>query len=85
MVRLLQSWLGRRSLRFGLERDTRGRLRNASFVSFLAANNRKTLNTDFQDTVLRGRKLVRTALMLGLIAGGAWVALESAQAFSIFK
>lgn len=85
MIRLLQSWLGRRPLRFGLERDTRGRLRNSSFVSFLASNNRKSLNTDFQDTVLRGRKLIRSALLLALVAGGAWVALESAHAFSIFK
>jgi hypothetical protein len=85
MLRLLQSWLGRRSLRFGLERDSRGRLRNSSFVSFLASNNRKTLNTDFQDTVLRGRRLARSVLLLALVAGGAWVALESAHAFSIFK
>ena len=85
MSRLWDALFGRRSLRFGLKRDSRGRFRNAQFASFLASNNRRSLNTDFQDTVLRGRKLVRSLLLIGLIAGGAWVVLESAHAFSIFK
>jgi hypothetical protein len=85
MARLWNAFFGRRALRFGLKRDDRSRFRNASFASFLASNNRRTLNSDFQDTVLRGRKFFRQALVLALIAGGAWVVLESAHAFSIFK
>jgi hypothetical protein len=42
------------------------------------------LNTDFQDAVLRGRKLAKQALLLLVAAGAAWVVLESAKALSIF-
>jgi hypothetical protein len=85
MFAALRNLLGRRSLRFGLARDRRSRLRDPRFVSFLAESNRKTLNTDFQDAVLRGRRLVRLALILVLTGGGAWVVVESARALSIFK
>jgi hypothetical protein len=50
----------------------------------MAQNNRRTLDTDLQDTVLRGRKLFRHALVAAAVAGAAWFALESAQALSIF-
>jgi hypothetical protein len=53
-------------------------------VSFIAQNNRKTLNTDFQDAVLQGRKLVRYGLVAALVCGGAWIVLESAHALSTF-
>jgi hypothetical protein len=53
-------------------------------VSFLAQNNRKTLNTDLQDAVLRGRRLVKQGLIVLLVAGGAWIVLESAKALSVF-
>jgi hypothetical protein len=42
------------------------------------------LDTDFQDTVLRGRKLAKQAFVLALVVGCAWVVLESAQALSVF-
>lgn len=85
MARWWDAWFGRRGLRFGLKRDPRSRFRNQQFASFLASNNQRTLNTDFQDRVLRGRKLFRHILVIGLVGGGAWIALESARAFSIFK
>ena len=53
-------------------------------MSFISQSNRKTLNTDFQDAVLRGRKLFRFALVAALVGGGAWVLLESAHALSMF-
>ena len=84
MLRFLLNLCHRPSLRFGLRRDPRGRFRDPRFVSFMAQNNRKTLDTDLQDTVLRGRKLFRHALVAAAIAGVAWFALESAQALSIF-
>jgi hypothetical protein len=74
----------RPAIRFGLARDSRGRFRDPRFVSFLSQNNRKMLNTDFQDAVLRGRKLAKQALLLLVAAGAAWVVLESAKALSIF-
>jgi hypothetical protein len=65
-------------------RDTRGPIRNPRFVSFLAQNNRKTLDTNFHDTVLRGRRLVRQGLYLLISVGCAWVVLESAKALTTF-
>lgn len=70
--------------RSGLARDSRSRFRDPRFVSFLSANNRKTLNTDFQDALLRGRKMLKHAMIFALVAGMAWVMLESARAVSLF-
>jgi hypothetical protein len=67
-----------------LRRDPRGRFRDPRFVSFLSQTNRKSLDTDLHDAVLRGRRLVRNLLMLGLAGGGAWIVLESAKALSVF-
>ena len=53
-------------------------------MSFINQSNRKTLNTDFQDALLQGRKLVRYALVAVLVCGGAWVLVESAHALSMF-
>jgi hypothetical protein len=74
----------RPAIRFGLASDSRGKFRDPRFVSFIAESNRKTLNTDFQDAVLRGRKLLRYALIAALACGGAWIVLESAHALSMF-
>jgi len=71
-------------IRFGMASDSRGRFRDPRFVSFISECNRKTLNTDFQDAVLRGRKLLRYALVAALVCGGAWIVLESAHALSMF-
>jgi hypothetical protein len=84
MLRALSRFFRRPALRLGLARDSRSRFRNPRFVSFLAQNNQKTLDTDLQDAVLRGRKLVKQGLILALAAGGAWVVLESAKALSVF-
>ncbi|HEY3756312.1 MAG TPA: hypothetical protein VGL42_09200 [Opitutaceae bacterium] len=85
MLSRIRHLFSRRSLRFGLKREGSSRLRDPRFASFLAQSNRRSLNTDFQDAVLRGRKLVRHALVLGLIAAGTWVVVESAHAVAIFK
>jgi hypothetical protein len=84
MLRALRNLFHRPALRCGLARDTRGRFRNPRFASFLAQNNRKMLNTDLQDAVLRGRRLVKHGLIVALVVAGAWIALESAKALSIF-
>jgi hypothetical protein len=68
-----------------MARDSRGRFRNPRFVSFIAQNNRRSLiDTQLQDAILRGRKLFKQALVLGLVAAGAWVAVESAKAITMF-
>jgi len=74
----------RPAIRFGLARDTRGRLRDPRFVSFVAQSNRKALDTDFHDAVLRGRKFARRVGQVLLALGGAWIVLESARALSVF-
>jgi hypothetical protein len=85
MLRFLANLCHRPAIRFGLARDRRGsRLRDPRFVSFMAQTNRRSLDTDLKDTLLRGRKLVRHAVVSAAIAGAAWFALESAQALSIF-
>lgn len=60
------------------------RLRNERFASYLAANNRRSLNTDRQDALLTGRRVLRNALVVGLIALAVWVAVESASAIGVF-
>lgn len=84
MITLIKNLFHRPAIRFGLARDGRGKFRDPRFVSFISESNRKTLNTDFKDAVLRGRKLFRYALVAAIACAGAWVVLESAHALSIF-
>jgi hypothetical protein len=84
MLALIRNFFHRPVIRFGLARDRRGKFRDPRFVSFISHSNRKTLNTDFKDAVLQGRKLVRYALVAAVVCGGAWVVLESAHALSMF-
>ncbi len=84
MLRVLLNLCRRPAVRFGLVRDQRSRLRDPRFVSFMAQSNRKALDTDLHDAVLRGRKLLRQGLTLLLAGGGAWVVIESARALSVF-
>lgn len=84
MLRVLLNLCRRPAIRFGLRRDPRGRFRDPRFVSFIAESNRRPIDTDFHDAVLRGRKLVRVLFNLGLAGGCAWIVLESAKALSVF-
>ena len=84
MLRALLNLCNRPAVRFGLRRDPRGRFREPRFASFMAQSNRKVLDTDVHDTVLRGRRLMRNLLKLSVIGGGAWIVLESAKALSMF-
>ena len=84
MLRALQHFFHRPAIRLGVMEESRGLCRNQRFASFLVECNRKPLDTHFHDTVLRGRKLLRQALMLGLVGGCAWIAFESARALSVF-
>ena len=83
VVRALLNLFRRPPIRFGLRHDPRSQYRNPRFASFLAQSNRKS-NTDRHDAVLHGRKLLRQAFVLLLLAGGAWVAVESARALTLF-
>ncbi len=72
------------AVRLGMARDRRGRFRDPRFVSFLVQNNRRTVDTNLQDAVLRGRRLAKQALLVAIAVGGAWFVLESAKALSAF-
>jgi hypothetical protein len=84
MLSLLKNLFHRPAIRFGLASHRGGKFRDPRFVSFIAQSNRKTLNTDFKDAVLQGRKLLRYALVAAIAGGGAWVVIESAHALSTF-
>lgn len=68
----------------GLQRPGRERLRNERFASYLAANNRRSIDTDLKDSLLALRRLFRGALILGLFALATWVVVESASAVGVF-
>jgi hypothetical protein len=84
VLRLLLNLCHRPAIRFGLRQDPRGRFRDPRFASFMRDSNRGRVDTDFHDTVLRGRKFAKNLLKLALFGGGAWIVLESAKALSIF-
>ena len=84
MLRVLQNLFHRPVIRMGVMEGNRGPCRNPRFVSFLAQSNVKALDTHFHDSLLRGRKMMRHAMILLLVGGGAWVAVESARALSVF-
>ena len=84
MLRSFRAFFRRPVVRTGPERDPRGRFRDPRFATFIAQNNRRTVDTDFHDAVLRGRKVMRTLLRLVAFGGAAWVMIESAKALSVF-
>ena len=84
MPTLVKNLFHRPVIRFEMATSSRGKFRDPRFVSFISESNRKTLNTDFQDAVLKARKLIRYAMVLAVACGGAWVVLESAHALSMF-
>lgn len=84
MLRALLNLCRRPTIRFGLYRDPRGRFRDPRFASFMAESNRGYFDSDRQDGVLRGRRLMKNLFRLALAGGFAWVVLESAKALSVF-
>ena len=83
MVRTLLKLLTGGSSRRGGS-GPQARFRSGQFASFMAQNNRRRVDTDLLDAVLRSRRMLRNLLKLALAGGGAWVVLESARALSIF-
>ena len=84
MHRVLLNLLHRPALRFGLAQDSRSKLRDPRFVSYLAQSNRKALDTNFHDAVLRGRKFMRHLFRFAVAGCCVWVIVESAKALSVF-
>ena len=71
MLRALKNLLHRPAIRMGMARDRRGTLRDPRFVSFMAQNNHKKLDTNFHDAVMNGRRLLRHGLVLLVAVGCA--------------
>ena len=84
MLRFLINLCHRPTIRFGLRRDPRGRFRDPQFASFMADTNKRPLDHDVHDAMLKGRKAMKAFLKIGFALGGAWVVLESAKALSVF-
>jgi len=84
VLRVLLNLCHRPAIRFGLKQDPRGRFRDPRFVSFLVESNRTPLRTDHYEALLKGRKLMQNIFRVGLVAGAAWIVLESAKALTVF-
>jgi hypothetical protein len=84
VLRVLLNLCHRPAIRFGLRQDPRGRFRDPRFASFMHESNRRPLDSDFHDVVLKSRKLMKYVLRLGVGAGATWLVLESAKALTVF-
>lgn len=88
MLRLLRQLFRRPPIRMGRVDNSAIRrtvIRNAQFVSFISSSGSSAhMNPDRHDRRLSRLKFMRTAGIVTLVAGFAWVAIESAEAFSIF-
>lgn len=87
MFGILRRLFYRPAIRLGsLGYSQRGRkkLRNEGFASYLAANNRRTLNTDRQDALLATRRFARQLLVMAALGLVTWFVVESAQAIGVF-
>lgn len=88
MLNSLKNLFHRPAIRMGRVDNSRiqtTRLRNAQFVSFMSqGDSLAPMSLDRYDTKLRRRKQFKAVLLLGVIAGCAWIVIESAQAISMF-
>jgi len=62
----------------------RTRTKNAQFISFLDESGFRRVDPDRYERSMRRRKTVAYALLWSMVAGFAWVVIESAQALSLF-
>jgi hypothetical protein len=60
------------------------RTKNAQFVSFLAESGFRKVDPDRYEKSLRRRRMAAVAFIWAIVAGFAWVVIESAQALSLF-
>lgn len=72
---------------FGLRDDRRlktTRLKHAQFASYMESSGFRSHHVDHYDRSLRRRKAAKVVTLVALAFFGAWVALESVQAFTLF-
>jgi len=58
--------------------------RNAQFISFLDDSGFRRIDTDKWERRMRRQRVIAYALLWTMVAGFAWVVIESAQALSLF-
>ena len=58
--------------------------RTAQFISFLDESGFRRIDTDKWERRMRRQRVVAYALLWAMVAGFAWVVIESAQALSLF-
>ena len=88
MLRVFTNWFHRPAIRMGRVNNSRiqtTRLRNAQFVSFISETHSfGHRSTDRYEQHLRRRKQLKALLWIALVSGGAWIAIESAHALTLF-
>jgi len=86
-MRFLRQILRRLPIRFGARSDRDLRFteaRHAQFASFLEQSGFRPHNVDRYERSLQWRRFGKVALIVGAAAFVAWIALESAQALTLF-
>ena len=74
-------------IQIGTRSDRRLRttgLKHAQFASFLETGGFRTHHVDYHDRSMRRRQLAKRLVILAIVFFGAWVALESAKALTLF-
>ena len=74
-------------IQIGTRSDRRLRttgLKHAQFASFLETSGFTTPHVDYHDRSMRRRQLFKRAVILAIVFFGAWIALESAKALTLF-
>lgn len=88
MMYVLKSLFYRPAIRMGRVDNTlirTTRLRNAQFVSFMSQNESfSPYCTDGYELRMKRRKWIKVSLLLSLVAGTAWLVIESARAITMF-
>ncbi len=86
MMRVVQRWWYRPAIRMGSVDNSRiqtTRTRNAQFISYLVESGFRNVVPDHYEIALRRRRLAKRLLVWLVIAGGAWLIVESARAISM--
>jgi hypothetical protein len=87
MLRVVRHWFYRPAIRMWSVDNSRihtTQTKNAQFISYLVESGFRQVNGDRYESSLRRRRVVKSLLFWILVAGGAWVLIESARAISMF-
>jgi hypothetical protein len=87
MLRAVRHWFYRPAIRMWSVDNSRihtTQTKNAQFISYLVESGFRQVNGDRYESSLRRRRVVKSLLFWILVAGGAWVLIESARAISMF-